>query len=310
MLEQATDSLPEPEALSPADLVHVYARPGATCTVADDRGVCIELHVKVASGDAFVAAAIAERLRRGARVSGRVHDGGSRPDDDLRRRGHRGHGRRSRRRAVPADRDGRARRRAGRPALHDSMRAARLTAGRDVHAGARPARHAGPDRRRVPLRPGVRRRPALLARREPRPAVRGRGRRDGALPDPGACARSAPSTAAPGTRRGSWRSVRSTSCGSTALCNRCRLREEAVAAGGRRRATAPGTPRRGAPAGRVQAPVRPRLTAARRRRSCLRRLLAATHFAWCSRAQSRSTYPVVTPESAPCVAGWNSARYR
>ena len=77
MLEQATDSLPEPEALSPADLVHVYARPGATCTVADDRGVCIELHVKVASGDAFVAAAIAERLRRGARVSGRVHDGGS-----------------------------------------------------------------------------------------------------------------------------------------------------------------------------------------------------------------------------------------
>ena len=75
MLEQATDSSPEPEALSPADLVHVYARPGTTCTVADDRGVCIELHVKVSSGDAFVAAAIAERLRRGARVSGRVHDG-------------------------------------------------------------------------------------------------------------------------------------------------------------------------------------------------------------------------------------------
>jgi hypothetical protein len=75
MLEQATDSSPEPEALSPADLVHVYARPGATCTVADDRGVCIELHVKVASGDAFVASAIEDRLRRGARVSGRVYDG-------------------------------------------------------------------------------------------------------------------------------------------------------------------------------------------------------------------------------------------
>jgi len=55
--------------------VHVYARPGATCTVADDRGVCIELHVKVASGDAFVASAIGDRLRRGARVSGRVYDG-------------------------------------------------------------------------------------------------------------------------------------------------------------------------------------------------------------------------------------------
>ena len=75
MLEHATDSLPEPEALSPSDLVHVYARPGATCTVADDRGICIELHVKVASGDAFVAAAHADRLRRGSRVSGRVHDG-------------------------------------------------------------------------------------------------------------------------------------------------------------------------------------------------------------------------------------------
>jgi hypothetical protein len=75
MLEQDPVSPPEQEPLSGAELVHVYARPGATCTVADDRGVCIELHVKVTSGDAFVASAIHDRLRRGARVSGRVHDG-------------------------------------------------------------------------------------------------------------------------------------------------------------------------------------------------------------------------------------------
>src|SRR4051812_29388157 len=75
MLDQDPASPPEQEPLSGAELVHVYARPGATCTVADDRGVCIELHVKVASGDAFVGSAIHDRLRRGARVSGRVHDG-------------------------------------------------------------------------------------------------------------------------------------------------------------------------------------------------------------------------------------------
>jgi hypothetical protein len=75
MLDQVPDSPPEQEPLSGAELVHVYARPGATCTVADDRGVCIELHVKVASGDAFVASAMGDRLRRGARVSGRVYDG-------------------------------------------------------------------------------------------------------------------------------------------------------------------------------------------------------------------------------------------
>ena len=75
MLDQVSESPPDQEPLSGADLVHVYARPGATCTVADDRGVCIELHVKVASGDAFVASAIGDRLRRGARVSGRVYDG-------------------------------------------------------------------------------------------------------------------------------------------------------------------------------------------------------------------------------------------
>jgi hypothetical protein len=75
MLDQVPDSPPEQEPLSGADLVHVYARPGVTCTVADDRGVCIELHVKVASGDAFVASAMGDRLRRGARVSGRVYDG-------------------------------------------------------------------------------------------------------------------------------------------------------------------------------------------------------------------------------------------
>ncbi len=75
MLDQVPDSPPEQEPLSGAELVHVYARPGATCTVADDRGVCIELRVKVTSGDAFVASAIGDRLRRGARVSGRVYDG-------------------------------------------------------------------------------------------------------------------------------------------------------------------------------------------------------------------------------------------
>jgi PilZ domain len=75
MLDQVSESPPEQEPLSGADLVHVYARPGATCTVADDRGVCIELHVKVASGDAFVASALGDRLRRGSRVSGRVYDG-------------------------------------------------------------------------------------------------------------------------------------------------------------------------------------------------------------------------------------------
>jgi hypothetical protein len=75
MLEQVPHSPPDQEPLSGADLVHVYARPGATCTVADDRGVCIELRVKVASGEAFVASAAADRLRRGARVSGRVYDG-------------------------------------------------------------------------------------------------------------------------------------------------------------------------------------------------------------------------------------------
>ena len=75
MLDQDPASPPEQEPLSGAELVHVYARPGTQCTVADDRGVCIELHVKVASGDAFVASAIHDRLRRGARVSGRVHDG-------------------------------------------------------------------------------------------------------------------------------------------------------------------------------------------------------------------------------------------
>lgn len=77
MLDQAHDSPPDQEPLSGSDLVHVYARAGATCTVADDRGVCFELHVKVASGEAFVASAIADRLRRGCRVSGRVHDGES-----------------------------------------------------------------------------------------------------------------------------------------------------------------------------------------------------------------------------------------
>lgn len=76
MLDQDPASPPEQEPLSGAELVHVYARPGATCTVADDRGVCIELHVKVAAGDAFVASALHDRLRRGARVSGRVDDGG------------------------------------------------------------------------------------------------------------------------------------------------------------------------------------------------------------------------------------------
>ncbi len=75
MLDQDPASPLEQEPLSGAELVHVYARPGATCTVADDRGVCIELHVKVTSGDAFVGSAIGDRLRRGARVSGRVHDG-------------------------------------------------------------------------------------------------------------------------------------------------------------------------------------------------------------------------------------------
>ncbi len=75
MLDQASESPPETEPLSGAELVHVYARPGAVCTVADDRGVCIELHVKVTSGDAFVASALGDRLRRGSRVSGRVYDG-------------------------------------------------------------------------------------------------------------------------------------------------------------------------------------------------------------------------------------------
>jgi hypothetical protein len=76
MSDQDPASPPEQEPLSGAELVHVYARPGGTCTVADDRGLCIELHVKVTSGDAFVASAIGDRLRRGARVSGRVRDGG------------------------------------------------------------------------------------------------------------------------------------------------------------------------------------------------------------------------------------------
>ena len=216
MLDQAPDSPPEQEPLSGADLVHVYARPGATCTVADDRGVCIELHVKVASGDAFVASAIGDRLRRGARVSGRVHDGGGRPDDGVRRRGHRGHRRRPRRRPAAADRDVRARRRAPRPASRLRRRGP-PDGGRDVHAGA-PTCGSAPARIADVSRSGMAFvcRPPLLAGREPRPALRGRGRRRDPLPHPGAARRARRLRPHAVRRRGSSRSARSTSCGSTA----------------------------------------------------------------------------------------------
>ena len=154
---------PEQEPLSGAELVHVYARPGATCTVADDRGVCIELHVKVASGDAFVASAIHDRLRRGARVSGRVHDGevvqtlvfavedieptgGGRADGLLR--------------LIEI---GRARRRA--PRLAPRLRRRGPPDGRPRRSPrpSDPRVAHGAHRRRLPLRRGVRVRPALLA---------------------------------------------------------------------------------------------------------------------------------------------------
>ena len=154
-LDQVPESPPDQEPLSGADLLHVYARPGVTCTVADDRGVCIELHVKVASGDAFVTSAIGDRLRRGARVSGRVYDGeavqtlvfaveeieetgGGRADGLLRliETAERGDERRDLR--------------------HDYDAAARLTAGGDLHARVRPAGRAGAHLRRLALRYGIR----------------------------------------------------------------------------------------------------------------------------------------------------------
>jgi hypothetical protein len=52
-----------------------FARVGGTCVVADERGLCVELRVKVSAGEAIVASGPADRLRAGSRVSGRVFVG-------------------------------------------------------------------------------------------------------------------------------------------------------------------------------------------------------------------------------------------
>ena len=216
MLDQVPDSPPEQEPLSGAELVHVYARPGATCTVADDRGVCIELHVKVASGDAFVASAMGDRLRRGARVSGRVLRRRGRADDGVRGRGHRADRRRPRRRPAAADRDGGARRRAARPAPRLRRRRPpdprpRPSRPRPTRAWRRGASATSRARASRSCATG-----ASLGGREPRPALRGRGRRHDPLPHPGAARRARRLRPHPVRLAGSSRSARSTSSGSTA----------------------------------------------------------------------------------------------
>jgi hypothetical protein len=58
-----------------AEVVARFARIGGTCTVADERGLCTELRVKVVAGDSLVVSTPADRLRPGMRVTGRGHDG-------------------------------------------------------------------------------------------------------------------------------------------------------------------------------------------------------------------------------------------
>jgi hypothetical protein len=66
---------PEADADLAAEIVARFARIGGTCTVADERGLCTELRVKVVAGDSLVVSAPADRLRPGMRVTGRGHDG-------------------------------------------------------------------------------------------------------------------------------------------------------------------------------------------------------------------------------------------
>ncbi len=60
---------------STAEVVGMFARPGLSCVVADERGVSIELRVKVVGADAFVGTTRAGLLQRGGRVTGRIYDG-------------------------------------------------------------------------------------------------------------------------------------------------------------------------------------------------------------------------------------------
>ncbi len=75
MLDHETPHSEEDAESADAELVARYARVGGTCTVADDRGLCTELRVKVVAGDSLVVSVAADRLRPGTRVSGRGHDG-------------------------------------------------------------------------------------------------------------------------------------------------------------------------------------------------------------------------------------------
>jgi hypothetical protein len=59
----------------PVEILRRAAAPGARLTVADERGLCSELLVKVARAGAIVAATAHGRLAPGDRVSARVFDG-------------------------------------------------------------------------------------------------------------------------------------------------------------------------------------------------------------------------------------------
>ena len=66
----------EPDLGLELDAVANWARPGSTVVVADERGLCIELRVKIASGKQVVASGVGDRLRAGVRVSGRAFASG------------------------------------------------------------------------------------------------------------------------------------------------------------------------------------------------------------------------------------------
>ena len=59
----------------PVEILHRAAAPGARLTVADERGLCSELRVKVTRAGSIVASAPGDRLVAGDRVSARVFDG-------------------------------------------------------------------------------------------------------------------------------------------------------------------------------------------------------------------------------------------
>ena len=224
-----------------------FFRVGVPCSVADQRGVCVELRPKVVTDDIVVATVPDGSVFPGAPLHRPALPRQLRQGADPRGRGGRGDAARPHGRARPRGGGDRSRRRATRGA-HRVRLARHRDAARDHRLLARLAAWPDAGVRGVARRRRVPERPALRPRRPRRPDVRGRRRRPHPLPRARCSAPSVPSTVARGSRRSSRRSGSSTSSASTASSRAAACSTRRAHRAGRRRVRARAARRRPRPA--------------------------------------------------------------